>query len=381
MSPKKLAATLAGILRDFEPWSDPYSDHQCGGPEVGLADEQVSALPPFSVFLALVTFSNFPYYRRNEKIAWTVPVLYEGVPYLISHQKFGLRIQPGNPAERNVELDASLASMIDRLLHAARISDGLVRPFAKTQIAAGNVTIANQGSLYLGKYRFFREKAKECFEVPARVPGENSVTTINRKLKTDREGFFYASAALEAYFSYVEHALVLVLAFCDFNPAKDDLVKFIALTWKDKFKRIYDLATDNEADRVYHSLLRIKEKFRNPLSHGGFDRDATALCFHVPGLGALPMSLSRYAESIHYGCNPIGDISFIEACEALDKVEHFFENGSRRLEMYCVRSGISVAFDGRSLRRHQEAVESKANADAFIASMLTGMDNARNMDC
>ena len=377
MSPKKLAAVLAGILKDFEPWSDPDRDHQWGGPKVDLSEEQVRALPPFSVFLALVTFSNFPYYGRSEKIAWTVPVRYRSVPYLISHQKFGLRIHPANPAETNDELEAS---MMDRLLHAVRISDGLVKPFAEAQVAAGKVTITNQGSLYLGKYHFFREKAKECFEIPVPVPGEGSVTTINRKLKADREGFFYASAALDAYFSYLEHALVLVLAFCDFDPTKDDLIKFIASTWTDKFKRIYDLAADNEAERVYHSLLRIKEKFRNPLSHGGFDRDATALNFHVPGLGALPVSLSRYAESIHYGFNPIVAVSFSEACEALDKAEEFFENGSRRLEMHCVRSGISVAFDDRSLRRYQKAIESEANTDAFIEGTLTAMDNATNMD-
>ena len=36
MSPKKLAATLAAILRDFEPWKDSDRDHQWGGPQVGL---------------------------------------------------------------------------------------------------------------------------------------------------------------------------------------------------------------------------------------------------------------------------------------------------------------------------------------------------------
>jgi hypothetical protein len=45
MSPKKLAATLAAILRDFEPWKDPDRDHQWGGPQVQLSKEQVRVLP------------------------------------------------------------------------------------------------------------------------------------------------------------------------------------------------------------------------------------------------------------------------------------------------------------------------------------------------
>jgi hypothetical protein len=195
---------------------------------VQLSKEQVRGLPPYSIFLALVTFSNYPYYGRCEKIAWTVPVRFKGIPYLISHQKFGLRIHPANPAETNAELECA---MIDRLLHAVHITDALVKPFAHDQVRAGKVTIDNQGALYRGKYEFFRAKAEECYETPQKVDGEDPIITINRKLKADREGFFYASAALEGYFSYLEHLLVLVLVFCDFDPSKDNLVEFITSFW------------------------------------------------------------------------------------------------------------------------------------------------------
>jgi hypothetical protein len=377
MSPKKLAGVLAGILRDFEPWTDPDRTQQWGGPQVQLSAEQIKALPPYSIFLALVTFSKFPYYGRSEKIAWTLPVCFKGVRYLISHQKFGLRIHPANPTETSAELEAAL---VDCLLHSVRITDGLVKPFAEDQVRAGKVTIDNQGALYRGKYEFFRAKAEECYETPEQVAGEDPAITINRKLKMDREGFFYASAALDAYFSYLEHLLVLVLAFCDFDPAKDNLVEFIKFFWTEKFKRIFDLGSDNDAERIYHALLQIKEKFRNPVSHGGFDRDATMLYFHVSGLGAVPMSLSRYAESIHFSFNPIGAGSFKEVCEVLDRAEEFFVTGPKRLEMHCVMSGIDIAFNERSLREYKKAVESYAAASAFIEYRLTEMDNAANMD-
>ena len=377
MSPKKLAATLAAILRDFEPWIDSDRDHQWGGPHVQLSNEQVRCLPPHSIFLALVAFSNYPYYGHREKIAWTVPVRFKGIPYLISHQKFGLRIHPANPAETNPELERA---MIDRLLHAVHITDALVKPFAQDRVRTGKVTIDNQGALYRGRYEFFRGKAEECYETPQKVDDEDPVITINRKLKTDREGFFYASAALEGYFSYLEHLLVLVLAFCDFDPTNDNLVEFITSFWTEKFKRIFDLGCDNAAEQVYHSLLRIKEKFRNPLSHGGFDRDATMLYFHVPGLGAVPMSLSRYAESIHFGFNPIEAVSFKQVCEVLDKADEFFTTGPKRLEMRCVMSGIYVAFSERSVQRYKKAVESEEAAEAFIEYQIAEIDNATNMD-
>ena len=40
----------------------------------------MQSLPPFSIFLALVTFARFPYYGKSEKIAWSIPILFKGAP-------------------------------------------------------------------------------------------------------------------------------------------------------------------------------------------------------------------------------------------------------------------------------------------------------------
>lgn len=162
-----------------------------------------------------------------------------------------------------------------------------------------------------------------------------------------------------------------MLAFSDFDSAKSNLVEFIAESWGEKFKRNFVLGQTRMRNGVFRLLLHIKEKFRNPLSHGGFDRDAATLHFHVPGLGAVPMSLSRLAASIQYGFNPIEAISFKEVCEALDNAEKFFVTGSRRLEMHCVRSGMGIALDERSLRRHKKAIESQSSAapSLMVASL------------
>ena len=81
MSPEKLAKVRAGILKDFEPWLEPNRAYLWGGASVDLSIEQMHALPPLSVFLALVTFSRFPYYGKSEKIAWSIPILFKGAPH------------------------------------------------------------------------------------------------------------------------------------------------------------------------------------------------------------------------------------------------------------------------------------------------------------
>ena len=111
----------------------------------------------------------------------------------------------------------------------------MVKPFAEEQIRAGQVTIANNSFLFRGKYEFFRSKAEECYQNAQPVTGEGHVARINRKFKYDREAFFFASAALDSYFSYLEHLLVLLLPFSDFDQRRDDLVEFINSFWAEKF--------------------------------------------------------------------------------------------------------------------------------------------------
>jgi len=94
MSPQKLKTVLAAILRDMAPWPHSKQAYRWGEPSLALSEKQIKALPPYSVFIALVTFSGYPHYGHGEKIAWSIPVKFKGVGYLISHQKFGLRRCP-----------------------------------------------------------------------------------------------------------------------------------------------------------------------------------------------------------------------------------------------------------------------------------------------
>jgi hypothetical protein len=97
--------------------------------------------------------------------------------------------------------------------------------------------------MFRSKYEFFRAKAKECYEAPNQKPNESSIDGINRRLRLDREGFFYATAALDSYFSYLEHLLVLMLAFCDFDPNKENLAEYITSFWTPSFVASCDCDT------------------------------------------------------------------------------------------------------------------------------------------
>lgn len=182
-------------------------------------------------------------------------------------------------------------------------------------------------------------------------------------------------------YSLLEHLLILLFAFARYDPKTDDLVRFITGSWGQKFKRVFDVVHDPVAKKAFDSLVGLKDRLRNPLSHGGVEAEGKhTLHFHVPDVGAVPLSVSRYKDSIHYTMIPIGSRSFEEICGVLDDVDTFFENGPLRLGFAYVRSGLDVAFDSDSLRDYSRASASDEEMEEFIEYTVWHYDQAANMD-
>lgn len=70
----------------------------------------------------------------------------------------------------------------------------------------------------------------------------------------EREDFYYKVAMIDAYFSRLEHLLVLLLPFTNFTAAGEALLKFIGTNGDGKFKTISDIATNPAAKSLYDRL-------------------------------------------------------------------------------------------------------------------------------
>jgi hypothetical protein len=49
----------------------------------------------------------------------------------------------------------------------------------------------------------------------------------------------------------------------------------------------------------------IKERLRNPLAHGGFERGWASLYFHFHRVGAIPASLTRFRDGVRFNLIPV----------------------------------------------------------------------------
>ena len=324
---------LHKAVKDFQPDENAEERYRWLQGETHAPEKRVkvdgSLIPlPYMVFLIFVGLLQYkPWWRPFEKIAWQIPILFKSVPFLFAHQKFGFAVSSvlDDP-------DAEIVrDMMKQLNKVSEVADGVFQPFGEDQLRQGNVTIDNKYDELSNRYFFFREKAKKAFASKPppskKVKTRRYTVTSSDPFRPEREGSHYMTAAIDSFFSKLEHTLTLLLPFHNYEPSQDDLTQWITAHWTDKYKRIFDLTQGSEAKRHYDKLVRIRSKFRNPLAHGYFDRrDKSGVNFHVEGLGAIPIQLSNFRDTLHYDLFPFQQESCGELCSFFDELDEFFRN-------------------------------------------------------
>jgi hypothetical protein len=379
MTTNKSLEVLRQILRDLS--SPLHSDYNL---DLAYIPDAADRLPlPYMVFLTILLGTECKYVPRpGEKTAWSITLRFKGQPFRLEHGKFGMRV-----AAVNAECDSLTDDLIRTINRAFPVADRVLQPQIDAQVRAGNVTIRNQHYMLHRRYEFFREKASVAYKQPRPSLGDAVAESLAGGkprsvdiLKNDREGFFYGSAAIDAFFSWLEHVLVLLLPFVGYDPAVDDLPEFISRPWKGKLKRVWNLPADKDAMALYDSLSAIKERFRNSVAHGGFEKGDSSLLIHLPGVGAVPATLSRFRRSAHYGWFPLKEASLSDVCALFDRVEAYLNDGPTHYGLRFAESGLDVAFDPESRQEYRDAALGEDLFEDFIEHLAGLSDMMTNMD-
>jgi hypothetical protein len=184
-------------------------------------------------------------------------------------------------------------------------------------------------------------------------------------------------AAISAYLSLLEHDLVLALAFKGFNPAKDDLTGVIGDRWGDKFQRV--LGKGDDAGRFRQRLTDVVERWRNPYSHGGFEKGHGATIYlHTPGVGAVPVGLTEVRKSPHFSFIPARETDVAGVFDLFDEIDAWLESELPDA-MQWIRSGLAVRFD-EDFRREAEVAMGAGSFGTFLAYHEYQQDMVDNMD-
>ena len=369
LSPKA-AAHLRPILAKFEPaadaaWSWTTSVH------VDL--ERVPV--PWLAYLALTQIVGSRDVGRHEKVRWQVPFTYDGVDAMLADQKFGLRLYLDVPDGRDStkvanEIAGKLIAII-RTLERDVLAD-----LSQARYDEGRVTIVNQAHRLRDAYEHFRSEAEQqlaaseaddTFEMGEPGDGEGGllkgwVMQMTRLSTGSHNGI----AATTSYFSWLEHVLVLMLAFTDIDPSDGTLRRHIGDSWQDKFRRVFDMK-DKESGRILGRLQEVAEQYRNTYAHGGFDKQGGTIGVHIDGIGPVPARLTDVRRAPQFEIYPFSPSTFGDLTTILDEVDAFLRDGPRRLAMQYVESGLHVAYDNESRREYRDAMSSASKFSEYVA--------------
>jgi hypothetical protein len=342
---------------------------------------------PELLLLLLREVMRFPSYGAGEKVRWTTFFSVDGRPYALELAKFGLKIYHAKEGDQLLErVIGQLSSALGRL-------EKRLAPLIKEQIELGNVTLANRSSEFGARYRFFRQKADVAYRSAKRKPASQRLresggtgglsemmAAWGRAVGKRREGFFHSVAMVDAYFSYLEHRLVLLRAFRGKPLSPGGVEAVLTMRWDAKFDDA--LGPQAPASGVLLGRLReLKERIRNPFAHGGAENDKGSIYCHLPFVGTIPGNMSATRRSAHFKWIPIEEEDHESICELFDQVDAVLCDGPLEKPALLADGGIDPVWTPDELKLYRRLIRgSKKALDEYIDRWNYFRDQHDNMD-
>lgn len=314
----------------------------------------------------------------TEKTAWECVFAYRGVRASVANQKPGLRLYLDKAGVADRREARALATQFRRALRRALevVNTEYLTAFAETQLREGSVTVLNQHARLREMVNYFRERARAAYA------GEGHVIRARRLFAHETEGFFNTVAMVSAYYSWLEHLLVLALPFMTTDTTGPvDLRAFLKKPWHEKYRVVFDVATDRQAVRYRDRLRDAADRYRNPYLHGSVDAHSEAVGFHLPGCGAVSMNLGERGWTPGLILYPFDEHGFAHATKLFDATDRFLRTHRRtRYPMRWAEAGLDVAFDPSSRAEYREACRSAEDFDRYMEASALAWEQAVNMD-
>ena len=316
--------------------------------------------------------------RPEEKMHWLIQFTYKGEDCAISHEKFGLYFYTVKNTE--AKLKEILGKLEKALISAEK---NILKDVADQQIKDGNITISNQFNQLDDRYHYFREQAKSNY-APPKIKDDikdirEAVKLLRSQSKTSPEGGYNALAMIDAYFSRLEHLLVLALPFSNYDRGQDDLKTFVGKNWSEKLKHILTIR-DPKTKNHYDTLDKIKEKYRNTFAHGGFEKENQSFFFYLENIGIVPASMSGRKDSVHFNHFPIDKEIFENICSQLDAFDKYLSDPALPNAWKFAQSGLNLAMDNENLKEILKAAKDPNTFDAWIERQQDLSDRYTNAE-
>ncbi|MGB3779958.1 MAG: hypothetical protein WA960_16465 [Tunicatimonas sp.] len=331
---------------------------------------------PYIIFIIFVHLKKYSFAGKSEKVNWVICLKFKGVAITFSHQKFGLNVYACNKSKNASSI---VKESLKQIIKATPFAEALVKPLLDLRLEQGRFSIPNNYTELRQRYRFFRDKAEHSFEQVEELRiGKNIYMGRNHNLVIEATN--YSVAMLDAYFSLLEHILVLLRPFTFDGTSTTSISKFIKSDWNTQFKEIFNVESNLKSESHLNKLSKVKEHYRNVFAHGNLQKENRSFYIHMDHIGALPFTLTKSDNSFIFNFNKLHPIYYHKICKDLDSFDSFIKRGRTKYGMMYIEAALFVAYDRDSLNAYQAAMKSESKFKKYVLRSMLEEDIKRNMD-
>jgi hypothetical protein len=250
------------------------------------------------VYFLLVDLLKFPHGGRQEKVAWSIPVDYEGNFAFIEHRKLGLGIFSAATAKDEL-IAEQIVKAVDR---GVKTATPFFDHLASEAVDRSRLNVRNNSAWLFKRYEYlrdqFRERAASAEARKGDVEKTETVLADGTKVESysvpafalRQEAGWLGIAAIEAFFSWTEHVLIHIAIWQGKLKTGEEVADLAAAEWSEKVKAAIGL-DDAKVKSLFDELLTIRRQIRNYMAHGAFGKRGEAFEFHSSA-GAVPVNLT-----------------------------------------------------------------------------------------
>lgn len=337
-------------------------------------------LPPYYlVYFLLADLLGFRNLGKFEKVAWSIPLDFNGRAFLVEHAKFGLRLCGQSGSKADEEQGKRIVALI-------RSGTSVARPYfdwlAEEALENSRLNVLNSSSDLFARFLFFRDAHKTAaMEIEdksyIRTSYGNSIAPPEEQIDLSgtwihmmsrdlgSQAKWLALAAIDSFFSWTEQAFIHIAILRGTLTSGSEVAAAADADWATKFKNAIDLQ-ESGAKEFYDRLSEIRRQLRNYMAHGAFGKQGEAFSFHSSA-GAVPLVLPHKESQRRVSLRT--DLSFPEP-KALDVIERFLSDFLWTSERLCAEKYIMDSELPLILTYATDGTYSRAMASAELMTQL-----------
>jgi hypothetical protein len=345
-------------------------------------------LPPYYlVYFLLVELLGFENLGQFEKIAWSVPVDFNGRAFLIEHRKFGVGVFAHDPETE----EKAAREIVSRIKKGVSIASPFFEWLAKEAVAASALNVVNNSDDLYARFAYFREayrqKADEALLrkdertlEKGKTPDGGEWTTISiPAVALEREARWLGLATIDSFFSWTEHVFIHIAILNGALKTGADVARLAEKEWSEKFKCALDIS-ELISKQFYDQLLEIRRELRNFAAHCAYGKDGKAFNFHS-GAGAVPVLLPHRVGARTFTIGEFLTFNDEAALGVIDKfIEHLWDGPRAPAKLYIQDTHLPVILTRVSDGSYARAMSSVEAMQEFVEYLSREADRAADMD-